>query len=36
MRLPCVLSIKFIFAYYQTYFCFLSNVRLFTIKYVRI
>ena len=30
-----VLSIKFIYAYWQTYFCFLSNVRLFTIKYIR-
>ncbi len=30
-----MLSIKFIFAYWQTYFCFLSNVRLFTIKYIR-
>ena len=30
-----MLSIKFIYAYWQTYFCFLSNVRLFTIKYIR-
>ena len=30
-----MLSIKFIYAYWQTYFCFLPNVRLFTIKYIR-
>lgn len=29
-----MLSAKFIYAYCQTYFCFLSNVRLFTIKYI--
>ena len=30
-----MLATKCCFAYYQTYFCFLSNVRLFTIKYIR-
>ena len=41
MRLPwklcfeqSMLSIKRIYAFWQTYFCFLSNVRLFTIKYI--
>lgn len=29
-----MLSIKFIYAYWQTYLCFLLNVRLFTIKYI--
>ena len=29
-----MLSIKFIYAYCQTYLCFLLNVRLFTIKYI--
>ena len=27
-----VLSIKYIFAYYQIYFCFLSNVNMIAIK----
>ena len=40
MRLPwklcfeqSVLSIKCIFAYYQTYFYFLSNVNMIAVKY---
>ena len=28
-----MLSIKCIFAYYQTYFCFLSNVNMIAVKY---
>ena len=39
MRLPCdvtfyqsMLSIKCIFAYYQIYFCLLSNVNMIAIK----
>ncbi len=41
MRLPwkvsfeqSMLSGKSIYAFYQTYFCFLSNVRLFAYKYI--
>ena len=30
-----MLSIKFIFAFYQTYFCLLSNVYLFANKSLR-
>ena len=29
-----MLSGKSIYAFYQTYFCFLSNVRLFANKYI--
>ena len=31
-----MLSIKHIFAYYQTYFCLLSNVNMITTKYLRL
>ena len=31
-----MLSIKFIFAFYQTYFCLLSNVNMITTKYLRL
>ena len=43
MRLPwklcfeqSMLSIKDIYAFYQTYFCLLSNVNMITTKYLRL
>ena len=33
MRRPCMLAIKCSFAYYQIYFCLLSNTALLAIKY---
>ena len=36
MRLPCEAIFRAIYAFYQTYFCLLSNVNMITTKYLRL